>query len=143
MNIASPPAATAAALRSYPRLRYRDLDRIIGPISYDTLILESLEATRLCGLPRCGVLLLSRGGEIAAVHATEDEDVALAQIFPGTAEVVWSAVAAVYPGVVPGRTFPRFWIGREQAGAAWSPLYGVVDIAALDVVVRSPDYEEA
>ncbi len=110
---------TTAALRSSIPVSFDQLERVIGKFSYDRLILEGLEATVLCSLPGCGVLVLSRTGDLIAVHASEDAAIALTRVFRGPAHEAWSAVAAAYPGIQPGKSCPRFWVCRERALAVW------------------------
>ena len=115
------------------------LEACFGLWSTEAEFCEDGRATRLANLPGGGSLLLTRSGELLAVHQTEPPGVLRARLFTGAPDALWDAVADHYPGIAPGcGELPRYWVLRENVSPT-AALFGVYDLLLGEVVERATE----
>lgn len=137
------PADTTRRIRSLTavtpeRVPCDLLSTQIGARIDDERIFVPGRATRLCELPGGeGTLLISRDLIPVVLRDVDDE---LAEVFAFTERVpdVWDTLHTLWPGARPGRRFPRFWVAYEPAERGYPDTWGLLDVAAMDVLVRGP-----
>lgn len=91
-------------------------------------------ATRLQTLPGGRALYLTRSAELVEIAPGPNRRLLYLQWFSGSAEALWGAVGALYPGVQPGVSMPRFWQTEERVDFSGAVLYGVLDLLTLEVL---------
>ena len=115
------------------------LEACFGLWSTEPELCEDGRAIRLANLPGAGSLLLTRSGELLAVHPSERPGVLRARLFTGSPDRLWRAVGDHYPGLAPGcGELPRFWVLREIVTPTVA-VFGVYDLLLGEVVERATD----
>lgn len=115
------------------------LEAHFGLWSTEREICEDGRATRLAVLPFDRTLFLTRTGEVLVVHHVERQAPLHSQLFSGSPEAIWRALADHHPDAVPGcLAMPRYWVLRENVSPA-AAIYGVFDLIHLQVVYRDTD----
>lgn len=118
------------------------LERGIGFLTHAPLIQAGHIATRLLRLYGGGGLYLTYAAELAEVRPTSSPEILRGRKFSGTPASMWEAVAAALREVRIGITLSRFWMAEEIAPLTSCRTYGVLDLAAMDVVERGSEAEE-
>lgn len=116
------------------------IEREMGPLSSGQELIDSVQAVLLAPLSDGGLLFLTRRGSPAAVHFSTS-DMLCVHAFEGSPAAAWQSVNVRYPGVRPGVAFSRFWLCLELAGPDAEPLYGILDLATMDVLERGCNRE--
>ena len=112
------------------------LEACFGFWSTEPDLCEDGRATRLANLPGAGSLLLTRSGELLAVHPSDGSGVLRARLFTGSPDTLWRAVGDHYLGIAPGcGDLPRYWVLREIVSPTVS-VFGVYDLLRGEVVER-------
>jgi hypothetical protein len=115
------------------------LEACFGLWSTEPEFCEDGRATRLANLPGAGSLLLTRSGELLAVHPSEHPGVLRARLFTGSPDTLWRAVGDHYPGIAPGcGELPRYWVLRDIVSPTVS-VFGVYDLLLGEVLERATD----
>lgn len=118
------------------------LEACFGLWSTEPELCEDGRATLLARLPSGGALYLTRTGEILAVGRPGREGSFRAQLFTGSAEDLWRAVAIRHPGVIPGRgALSRYWVLRENVSPMAS-TYARFDLLCFEALERAVDRED-
>lgn len=126
---------TAPALESLSR---STLERAIGFLTPSPEIGPGHTAHLLQPLAGAGGLYLTCAGALAEVRPGATPETLRVRLFRGSPESAWDAIQAQLPEIRLG-VMRRFRVVREATDSASTPLYGVLDLATLDVLERGTD----